>query len=68
MAATGGECDFVRDVALGYPLHVIMEILGVPEEDEGRMLTLTQELFGATDPESARWAVRNDSSRTRRSS
>ncbi|MGH6999835.1 MAG: cytochrome P450, partial [Phenylobacterium sp.] len=32
----------------------IMEILGVPEEDEGRMLTLTQELFGATDPELAR--------------
>ena len=54
MAATGGECDFVRDVALGYPLHVIMEILGVPEEDEPRMLTLTQELFGATDPELAR--------------
>ena len=54
MAATGGECDFVREVALGYPLHVIMEILGVPEEDEGRMLTLTQELFGATDPELAR--------------
>ncbi|ODT63642.1 MAG: cytochrome [Phenylobacterium sp. SCN 69-14] len=54
MAATGGECDFVREVALGYPLHVIMEILGVPEEDEPRMLTLTQELFGAADPELAR--------------
>ena len=26
----GGECDFVRDVALWYPLRVIMEILGVP--------------------------------------
>lgn len=51
MAAKGGECDFVREVALGYPLHVIMEILGVPEEDEPRMLTLTQELFGAADPE-----------------
>ncbi len=33
MAATGGECDFVREVALHYPLHVVMEILGVPEED-----------------------------------
>lgn len=54
MAATGGECDFVREVALGYPLHVIMEILGVPEEDEPRMLTLTQELFGAADPELGR--------------
>jgi hypothetical protein len=28
-----------------------MEILGVPETDEPRMLMLTQELFGATDPE-----------------
>lgn len=54
MAATGGACDFVREVAVGYPLHVIMEILGVPEEDEPRMLTLTQELFGAADPDLAR--------------
>src|SRR3981081_3234750 len=54
MAAKGGECDFVREVALHYPLHVIMEILGVPEEDEPRMLMLTQELFGATDPELGR--------------
>lgn len=52
--ATNGECDFVKDVALGYPLHVIMSILGVPEEDEPRMLKLTQELFGARDPEQAR--------------
>lgn len=54
MLATGGECDFVREVALHYPLHVVMEILGVPEEDEPRMLTLTQELFGAADPELSR--------------
>ena len=54
MAATGGRCDFVREVALHYPLRVIMSILGVPEEDEPRMLKLTQELFGAADPELAR--------------
>src|SRR5258708_24884862 len=54
MAAPGGECDFVREVALHYPLHVVMEILGVPEDDEPRMLTLTQELFGAGDPELGR--------------
>ncbi len=54
MAATGGECDFVREVALHYPLRVVMEILGVPEEDEPRMLMLTQELFGAADPELGR--------------
>jgi cytochrome P450 len=54
MAAKGGSCDFVADVAVWYPLRVIMEILGVPREDEGRMLKLTQELFGATDPELGR--------------
>jgi cytochrome P450 len=54
MMAHGGRCDFVADVALGYPLHVIMEILGVPEKDEPRMLKLTQELFGAQDPDTAR--------------
>ncbi|MGX1103133.1 MULTISPECIES: cytochrome P450 [Bradyrhizobium] len=54
MLARGGACDFVEDVALGYPLHVIMEILGVPEADEPRMLKLTQELFGPQDPDTAR--------------
>ena len=54
MLATGGACDFVTDVALGYPLHVIMEILGVPESDEPRMLALTQQLFGPQDPDTAR--------------
>jgi cytochrome P450 len=54
MAAHGERCDFVANVALGYPLHVIMQILGVPEKDEGRMLKLTQELFGPQDPDTAR--------------
>ncbi|KJC51569.1 cytochrome P450 [Bradyrhizobium sp. LTSP885] len=54
MLDKGGACDFVEDVALGYPLHVIMEILGVPEADEPRMLKLTQELFGPQDPDTAR--------------
>jgi cytochrome P450 len=51
MAGMNGECDFLNDVALFFPLRVIMEILGVPEEDEPRMLKLTQELFGAQDRE-----------------
>jgi cytochrome P450 len=51
MAELGGECDFAKDVALTYPLRVVMEILGVPPQDEPRMLKLTQELFGAADPE-----------------
>jgi cytochrome P450 len=56
MIERGGECDFVRDVAVMYPLHVIMEILGVPREDEQRMLMLTQQLFGSQDPELNRLA------------
>lgn len=55
MLARGERCDFVADVALGYPLHVIMQMLGVPEQDEGRMLKLTQELFGPQDPDAARF-------------
>jgi cytochrome P450 len=51
MAAHGDRCDFAKDVAFLYPLHVIMEVLGVPEADEPRMLKLTQELFGSADPE-----------------
>ncbi|MCC2601126.1 cytochrome P450 [Sphingopyxis yananensis] len=51
MLAMGNECDFARDVAAPYPLHVVMDILGVPPEDEPRMLMLTQQLFGSTDPE-----------------
>ena len=54
MVDLGGECDFVEAVALHFPLRVIMEILGVPRDDEPRMLKLTQEHFGATDPDQRR--------------
>lgn len=51
MAELGGECDFVTEAAVWYPLRVILLILGAPPEDEAMMLKLTQELFGARDPE-----------------
>lgn len=54
LADLGGECDFVKDVAIWYPLRVIMSIFGVPEEDEPLMMKLTQELFGSSDPDVAR--------------
>jgi len=56
MAALGDRCDFARDVAVHFPLQVILAILGLPEEDYPRMLKLTQELFGAEDPDIARMA------------
>jgi cytochrome P450 len=54
LADFGGECDFVKDLAIWYPLRVIMSIFGVPEEDEPLMLKLTQELFGSSDPDNQR--------------
>lgn len=51
MVEKGGACDFVQDVALWYPLRVIMHIMGVPESDEPVMLKLTQQLFGPDDPD-----------------
>jgi cytochrome P450 len=44
----------MKDVAVHYPLKVIMALLGLPEGDYPKMLKLTQELFGAEDPEIAR--------------
>ncbi|WP_126176039.1 cytochrome P450 [Tsuneonella rigui] len=45
----GGVVDFSKAVAAPYPLHVVMQILGVPEKDEQRMLMLTQQMFGGQD-------------------
>lgn len=51
MAAMGGECDFVNEVAIWYPLRVIMLVLGLPPEDEKLMMRMTQEIFGPQDPD-----------------
>lgn len=49
MIEAGPELDFVKEVAGPYPLRVVMQILGVPPEDEPRMQMLTQQLFGGQD-------------------
>jgi cytochrome P450 len=51
MAELGTECDFARDVAVHYPLYVILSLLGLPDTDFDRMLMLTQQLFGGDDEE-----------------
>lgn len=53
---TGGECDFVQEIAVNYPLYVIMSLLGLPQGDFPRMLELTQELVGSEDAEMQRSA------------
>ncbi|POM26529.1 Cytochrome P450-terp [Actinomadura rubteroloni] len=54
MAELGGECDFVQQIAVKFPLQVILSLLGLPESDFDRMLRLTQELFGGDDDERQR--------------
>jgi cytochrome P450 len=49
-----GEIDLLDDWALGFPLHVMMTLVGVPPQDEPRMMALTQEFFGTADPEHQR--------------
>ncbi|OBI50819.1 cytochrome P450 [Mycobacterium sp. E787] len=51
MVQKGPECDFVQEVAVNYPLYVILSLLGLPESDFPRMLKLTQEMFGGDDTE-----------------
>jgi cytochrome P450 len=51
MAAAGGECDFVQEVAVNFPLYVIMSLFGLPETDFPIILKYTQELFGSDDEE-----------------
>ncbi len=54
MGGLGGSCDFTNDIAVHYPLQVILSILGLPDSDYAKMLKLTQELFGAEDPDIGR--------------
>jgi cytochrome P450 len=60
MRDIGPECDFVTDIAMNFPLYVIMSLLGIPEEDFPRMLKLTQEMFGGDDTELRRGTSTDD--------
>jgi hypothetical protein len=46
-----GECDFATDIATPYPLRILSTILGVPQEQEPHILSLTNQLFGDEDPD-----------------
>ncbi|WP_261388819.1 cytochrome P450 [Qipengyuania gaetbuli] len=59
LLAEDEEVDFVKAVSAPYPLHVVMQIMGVPEEDEPRMLMLTQQLFGGQDDDLNQSGIKN---------
>ena len=57
MVAIGSECDFVHDIALWYPLRVIMLVLGMPRADEQFLMKMgTPNNPGMIRPKMIHWA------------
>lgn len=49
MESKAPACDFATDVAFWYPLRVVLSLAGIPKEDDVKIVTLTQQLFGFND-------------------
>jgi len=52
-ALAQGTGDFVTDVAAELPLQAIAELLGIPQEDRGKIFAWSNEMIGYDDPEYA---------------
>ena len=50
-AAAHGTGNFVHDVAAELPLQAIAELLGVPQEDRGKLFEWSNQLMSYDDPE-----------------
>lgn len=50
-AAESGSGDFVTQVACELPLQAIAELLGVPQEDRGKVFEWSNQMTGYDDPE-----------------
>lgn len=50
-ASLAGAGDFVRDVASELPLQAIAELLGVPQEDRGKIFDWSNQMIAYDDPE-----------------
>jgi cholest-4-en-3-one 26-monooxygenase len=48
-----GACDFVTEVAAELPLQAIADIMGVPQQDRGRLFDWSNRMVGLDDPEYA---------------
>lgn len=49
-AAAAGTCDLVRDIAYLLPMHLIADIVGMPDADRAWVFTQTDRLMRAADP------------------
>ncbi|MFC5746894.1 cytochrome P450 [Actinomadura rugatobispora] len=47
----GGAFDFVTRIAAELPLQAIAELMGVPQEDRGRLFAWSNRMLGYDDPE-----------------
>ncbi|MEV4129489.1 cytochrome P450 [Nocardia sp. NPDC049707] len=51
-AVQNGSGDFVTQVASELPLQAIAELIGIPQEDRGKVFTWSNDMTGYDDPES----------------
>jgi cytochrome P450 len=51
-AAQAGTCDLIRDIAYPLPMHVISDIVGIPESDRQWVFEQTEALIRCSDPDS----------------
>jgi cytochrome P450 len=49
--APRGQCDFVTEVAALMPLRVIVDLMGIPRQEEQFIFDRTNVILGFTDPE-----------------
>ncbi len=61
MAATGGRCDFARDVAMRFPMRVILSIFGAPRSDEDLFLKLARDFLNPQDTDMTTGVAADDS-------
>ena len=54
MAAIGGRCEFVNDVAMRYPMRVLLSIFGAPRGDEDLFIRLAKDYLNPQDPDLSR--------------
>ncbi|MGO4258093.1 cytochrome P450 [Marmoricola sp. RAF53] len=50
-ALAQGDVDFVEDVAAELPLQAIADLLGVPQEDRGKLFHWSNQMLAGEDPE-----------------
>ena len=51
-ALEAGEIDFVSEIAYQLPMHMIADIVGIPEPDRERLFATALKFLTATDPKS----------------